>query len=775
MHRIKRINTIRHLGVYSNYARSGEIRDFNEKNIIYGWNYCGKTTLTRLFNWLNAGILIDEDFSSATYEIELENGTKVTQETRAASPCIVQVYNADFIDANLKFNTIDSKIKAITFDLGEETKPIRDKISSLNNQIINYDIIIGKTTYYTALYNNFETIFTNRARTIKNDFFNSTIEFTKAHLRRIVDNLSFETYTDCIISNPIDFAKCQALALERDAKPMIDTTRPTLLFESLYESVKKILTYSPHSTIHDDILSNDKEMYEWAYVGLKLHTQGNVKSTCAFCGNPLTTKRIDYLNQLYSDEAAKVKEEAKKIIDQIVEEKCMSQFSSWLALNEYSFSGDYGKQYKTQKNNFNHLASNYKSLLDSLIQILQDKVDNKLFVPVSMPDIDAAPKADLQNWINQMENIIVGHNDNVRNFSQRKNQAIEQYKYHLVASLLREIDYYYVIDGYKKEQLFVNTITEIKESLISRIQELETKVKSIAKGKEICNNYIRLLLHRDDIKIDITEDGYFVLKRAGKAAKNLSEGEKSAIAFAYFLVLLESDMNKLRDSIIVIDDPISSLDANHIAQISSLINSFFFRKNIDPNDPNKVINCFAQLFILTHNFEFFNFVHDANNIKRKKKEIGADGRSIEVPALHEYLIKKVSQSESTIVNLPKSLGTYKSEYVYLWKQICDYKMNGYPEEMNYIMPNLVRRFLEIYTLIKLPGNHDEIDNRVKILISDVNELKILHNFSHFTSLERVVKHSELAMRMPDIIDDVFTLLQKDEVHYKSLNEGIKNG
>ena len=170
MHRIKRINTIRHLGVYSNYTRSGEIRDFNEKNIIYGWNYCGKTTLTRLFNWLNADILIDEDFSSATYEIELENGTKVTQETRAASPCLVQVYNADFIDANLKFNTIDSKIKAITFDLGEETKPIRDKISSLNNQIINYDIIIGKTTYYTALYNNFEAIFTNRARTIKNDF-----------------------------------------------------------------------------------------------------------------------------------------------------------------------------------------------------------------------------------------------------------------------------------------------------------------------------------------------------------------------------------------------------------------------------------------------------------------------------------------------------------------------------------------------------------------------------------------------------------------------------
>ena len=216
------------------------------------------------------------------------------------------------------------------------------------------------------------------------------------------------------------------------------------------------------------------------------------------------------------------------------------------------------------------------------------------------------------------------------------------------------------------------------------------------------------------------------------------------------------------------------MDADHIALVSSLINNFFFRK-IDSDNQNKIVNCFAQLFILTHNFEFYNFIHDATNIKRKKKIKDPEGKTIEVPALNEYLIKRITKTESTIIDIPKSLSSYKSEYVYLWKQIYDYKQKGYPEDLNYIMPNIVRRFLEIYTLIKLPGNHDEIDNRVKILVNDVNELKILHNFSHFTSLERVVKHSELTMRMPDIIDDIFTLVQKDEVHFNSLNEGIKNG
>lgn len=47
---IKRINRIKNMGVFSNYTRNSEIRDFEEKNIIYGWNYSGKTTVSRLIS-----------------------------------------------------------------------------------------------------------------------------------------------------------------------------------------------------------------------------------------------------------------------------------------------------------------------------------------------------------------------------------------------------------------------------------------------------------------------------------------------------------------------------------------------------------------------------------------------------------------------------------------------------------------------------------------------------------------------------------------------------
>lgn len=237
----------------------------------------------------------------------------------------------------------------------------------------------------------------------------------------------------------------------------------------------------------------------------------------------------------------------------------------------------------------------------------------------------------------------------------------------------------------------------------------------------------------------------------------------TAIAFSHFMVMLDSLQTKsLMNTIIYIDDPISSLDANHIAQVSSLINSFFFRKGIDTENSSKITSCFKQLFIATHSFEFYSFIKTANNIKRSK-----DGRGC-----HFFFLKRKNCRESLLTDIPKELSSYNSEYIYLFSEIDKFKNAGFPEEISYIMPNVIRRFLEMYTLIKLPGSKDEVDNRVKTLIGDVNELKILHTFSHFTSFERIVQHNALIFRLEDIISDLYTLLSKDPAHLSSLYEGI---
>jgi len=324
----------------------------------------------------------------------------------------------------------------------------------------------------------------------------------------------------------------------------------------------------------------------------------------------------------------------------------------------------------------------------------------------------------------------------------------------------------------KEEQERAENWQGLYRRLYKRLQaEKEQKVsslKTITKGKEELNQFIKRFLNREDIKIEVTDKDKFVLYRNNHPASNLSEGEKTAISFSYFLVYLDSLGNdELRETFVYIDDPISSLDSNHIAQVYSLINSFFFKAGIDHNNPNTVVNRFSQLFLSTHNFDFFSFLKDSKRLNRRDRSNGAATCSY-------YFIRKIDIENSVIIPLPKSLSKYKSEYVYLFKILFDYKTaieNG--QEMDEILlPNALRRFLEIYTLMKIPGEPGSVENRINELVDDVNQFKLLNHFSHFTSFEKLTKHDELLMILPDASRELFKLLELDPTHYNSLKKSM---
>ena len=96
------------------------------------------------------------------------------------------------------------------------------------------------------------------------------------------------------------------------------------------------------------------------------------------------------------------------------------------------------------------------------------------------------------------------------------------------------------------------------------------------KGAERANSLLNNFFGHDGIKLE-ARDGAdkatvkFEITRNGKAAYNLSEGECSLVAFCYFIAKLEDPESKGKELIIYIDDPISSLDGNHIFFLFSLI------------------------------------------------------------------------------------------------------------------------------------------------------------------------------------------------------------
>lgn len=116
------------------------------------------------------------------------------------------------------------------------------------------------------------------------------------------------------------------------------------------------------------------------------------------------------------------------------------------------------------------------------------------------------------------------------------------------------------------------------------------------------------------IAMVVPQNAYAVIRtETGKPADNLSEGEKNFIAFLYFYEMVfgnESSEVDTRGKIVVIDDPVSSMDSKALFAVGSYVrrmievchNSYDNRKPVVPG------NFIKQIFVLTHNTFFHNEV-----------------------------------------------------------------------------------------------------------------------------------------------------------------------
>lgn len=89
----------------------------------------------------------------------------------------------------------------------------------------------------------------------------------------------------------------------------------------------------------------------------------------------------------------------------------------------------------------------------------------------------------------------------------------------------------------------------------------------------------------NDINIDMDNDG----------VNALSEGDKNALAFAFFLIKLDLDPN-LKDKTVVFDDPMTSLDG--------------FRKTCTEQQIIRYIDNTNQIIVLSHDLQFLKSIRD---------------------------------------------------------------------------------------------------------------------------------------------------------------------
>lgn len=749
---ITKINKLKDFGIFHNFSWNGEITPYKKKNLIYGWNYSGKTTFSKLFSNLEKKSKLH--FTNAEYIVEIERDNNTfTQEQLADFPYLVKVFNSNYIKSVFSWEKEKNEgFEPILFYLGDEAGEIQPKIDNLKDRW-NPRIDIIKRHYETVVLS-FEEYakesgkFSKQATEIRK-YLNDQIkanEFNKGHFIDIVAEIESDLSSHILTGDLVNETKQKAIATNEyfEQNEIYDLKEN---ITAIGERIKILLEDTAPKSIPFPELDEDENLFNWVQIGIGLHKES---TKCKFCQNDLKEERITALNQYYSDKLKELQKAISVIKIEIENDKLGLKFDF---PHESKIAKHLRDKYSESIKAYNAQKTEYIKELSVFENDIKTKTSN-YFTSIS-------PSQFLIKTVNTELQIIIDliklHNSFVSNFVVTKAEALNLIIKHYVAEYLTSENYLEKkANSISAKKNIVRCKSKTDENN-KQIAIYEGLLKNTVKGQEELNIYLKIFLNREDIHIDIAKDK-FVLNRGILPATNLSEGEKTAIAFAYFLTELKSlkKENKLKDTIIFVDDPISSLDSNHIFQVRSLIQHFF------ANEQD-----YMQLFISTHNFEFFSVMLDTSlfnnnsNSKDKQKPF--------------YLISRNSENQSSIKNLPKTLRSHKSEYVHIFHILKEYSELENKDEFPYtvLLPNSLRRFLELYSLLKYPKGYCEVDERLKEVFSPeegvFHNTKLYHWFSHQNQFEKVSQHDSKLFLIDDAISEVMEHIKtKDKLHWKGL-------
>lgn len=313
-------------------------------------------------------------------------------------------------------------------------------------------------------------------------------------------------------------------------------------------------------------------------------------------------------------------------------------------------------------------------------------------------------------------------------------------------------------------------LATIQKSINDKKCELKEKQRLLndeEEGARRANNYLKDYFCHNylSLQAEKVDDGQsrirFKIFRKDKPAFNLSEGECSLISFCYFMAKLDDIETQMKKPIIWIDDPISSLDSNHVFYVYSLILAEIVKKGN-----------WTQLFISTHNLDFLKYLRRLNAF-----EIQPNSKSVSVEKGY-YIIQRNGE-RSSIQVMPKYLSEYATEYNYLFSRILECSEIEAVDDSNhdlvYNFGNTARRFLEIHLYFKYPDMSESSEKLRKFFGADVVTSELINrlcNESSHGSLEQAQKIGELPESIL-VAKKIIIKLQEDTEQYESLSKSIK--
>lgn len=786
---IKKIGTIKHFAVFENYDwdlsstdKNGRPLKFEKVNILYGRNYSGKTTLSRIFRSLETGQL-PENYDDPQYELIDENGNKIDQNNLDDFSSPVRVFNEDFIKSNLKFlidptgeiapfailgntnGTLVDEIKELTKEIGSSEEPktgLHKAVDDANNALDSANQALSEAE--SDLKSKLSKKATDKSIGIKykSDRFGD-VNYTIAKIRSDIETIYQNEYQG---PSTADIANCEAILRDTVHEPITN-----IRFQHQYSTYKdeavSLLEKEIGTSNKIQRLIHDTALNLWVKRGVEIADNASI---CPFCGNPITDEFWSELHAHFDEESRKLENDIGGLIEQIRKEINKGAINdASIKLQLYS---EYIGKYEVAKKLLDEKLSEYYNALQELIDQLEKRLAN-ISHPVEFLS-DKNCDNDIEEALNRLNLVLNENNSYAGELKNKQTSAKTVLRLKEVEDFCNTIDYRAVSEKIEKlksiRDAAESKLNDVKDDLSNKQEALDGKKRLLNDeelGAKHVNEYLNDFFGHHFVTLEAHKDNddakqiKFCIMRNGKPAYNLSEGECSLISFCYFMAKLDDVATSGQKPIIWIDDPISSLDSNHIYFIFSLIVSKIAKTG-----------CFSQLFISTHNLDFLKYLN-----RLKSYHLDKDGKQVADSKAY-FLIERIG-NHSSIQALPQYLKSNATEYNYLFSQI--YKVSQCVAvtddnyDILYSFGNSARKFLEMYLYFKYPTDEEllpklkrffEPEDVPPILIN-----RLVNEDSHGPTPENSLRAGIDPETIP-VAKKILQLLQKDSEQYDAFMESI---
>ncbi|EAJ6812768.1 RloC protein, partial [Campylobacter jejuni] len=609
-------------GSYKNFKWGNNLEEFKTINIFYGRNYSGKTTLSRIARSFELK-KHNEDFLDGNFKIKLEDGNFLTQNDVIKSNLDIRVYNSDFVKENLNY-LYDKKGNIKGFkSIGEEQKNIkeiiekREKILKTRNEKLQKLENDKKEFLNDDRETKLEEKFTEKASLIAtNPNYLKGYRYNKTALKKDLN----------IIKNNEDAYILNNEEQNQFIKILEDKEKHNTNFNNTFnkDNFQGILKHSLGILEKEVIIKENltSELRQWLEEGLKFHKEHLSTQQCKFCNNPLTLERIVWIENNIKDDSGekeKIEEELKDLLDNF--ENYKLELKKILQDIEYeNFYSNYKDSFIALKEQLGANIANYNKELLKIEEKIKEK-QKDVFTPIKLENTNDFSD-EIFLILNKIENLCKENDEYTNKLSTNQDEAREKLRLNEVAKFAKDSDCFAIQDEIQNLKQNINTLEKSIATqnnkidlLESRIKKYKEKLSNLETSTSNINKYLKSYFGHNMLELKVKKDdkgqlnGEFEILRNGKQAKNLSEGECSLIAFCYFVASLKDANTKDKNPIIWIDDPISSLDNNHIFFIFSLIENEIIKKD-----------SFEQFFISTHNLDFLKYIKRLKKSKLKQNE-----------------------------------------------------------------------------------------------------------------------------------------------------------